>query len=390
VRPDSGPLRLAFVCDEYPPGPHGGIGTCTQVLGRALAAAGHEVRAIGLYPSDYPAPDAEQDHGVSVIRLRQRTGRGMWVTDRHRLWLQIRDWARRGELDLIEVPDWGGPAAGWSALPIPVVARANGSVAFFAAESGAAPPRSVTALLERLSIRRADFWCASSRYTAERTRELFALSTGPGIALFNPVEAPPGDASETARRPGQVVFTGTLAEKKGVLSLAAAWPQVLREVSDARLDLYGKEDRAPDGGPMSAFLMAGLPPEAVPTVRWHGHVSREELRAALETAAVAVFPSLAETYGIAPFEAMAAGCPTIYTRRGPGPELLEHGRDALLVEPSRPEDVAAAIVRVLRDPVLARRLGEEGRRRVRASFSTATLLQENVAFYRDCIRRFAR
>jgi glycosyltransferase involved in cell wall biosynthesis len=125
-------------------------------------------------------------------------------------------------------------------------------------------------------------------------------------------------------------------------------------------------------------------------VRWHGHVSREELRAALETAAVAVFPSLAETYGIAPFEAMAAGCPTIYTRRGPGPELLEHGRDALLVEPSRPEDVAAAIVRVLRDPVLARRLGEEGRRRVRASFSTATLLQENVAFYRDCIRRFAR
>ncbi len=40
--PDA-PLRVGFVCHEYPPGPHGGIGTLVQTLARGLAARGHRV-----------------------------------------------------------------------------------------------------------------------------------------------------------------------------------------------------------------------------------------------------------------------------------------------------------------------------------------------------------
>jgi hypothetical protein len=49
-------LELCFICSEYPPGPHGGIGTMTQVLARALVARGHGVRVIGVYQRDYPGP----------------------------------------------------------------------------------------------------------------------------------------------------------------------------------------------------------------------------------------------------------------------------------------------------------------------------------------------
>ena len=72
-------MNICFVCSEYPPGPHGGIGTMTQVLGRAFARDGHQVRVVGVYPEWYGEPDVEEDHGVQVLRLRERKQPLGWV-----------------------------------------------------------------------------------------------------------------------------------------------------------------------------------------------------------------------------------------------------------------------------------------------------------------------
>ncbi len=57
-------MKICFICGEYPPGPHGGIGTFVQVLARALVAAGHEVRVLGAYGTAYHAANEEVDQGV--------------------------------------------------------------------------------------------------------------------------------------------------------------------------------------------------------------------------------------------------------------------------------------------------------------------------------------
>ena len=97
---------------------------------------------------------------------------------------------------------------------MPVVARLNGSVAYFSAEAGVRVPR-LTATLERWSLRRADAWAAASRYVAERTREVFGLPLAPTTILYNPVELPP-PVPETTRVPGRVVFSGRLIAKKEI------------------------------------------------------------------------------------------------------------------------------------------------------------------------------
>ena len=74
-----------------------------------------------------------------------------------------------------------------------------------------------------------------------------------------------------------------------------------------------------------------------PSVRFHGAVPHPVVLSALASARVAVFPSFAEAFGLAPLEAMAHACPTIFSRRGSGPELICDGRDGLLVDPSNPE-----------------------------------------------------
>jgi glycosyltransferase involved in cell wall biosynthesis len=139
---------------------------------------------------------------------------------------------------------------------------------------------------------------------------------------------------------------------------------------------------------MREYLTSLLPAPIVSSVKFHGHVSREQLEAAFRSAAAAVFPSYAEAFAIAPLEAMAGGCPTIYSIRGSGPEALEDGKEGVLVDPDRPEELASAIIRLLSDRGFAECLGEAGRRRIGQHFSLPAQLLRNVEFYGTCIEEF--
>lgn len=380
-------MKICFVCSDYPPGPHGGIGTMTQLLARALVRAGHRARVVGVYAPSYPAPDRESDEGVEVWRLREPTGRIGWIRARHDLFTLIARWSRAGEIDLVEVPDWQGWAAGWPRLPVPVVARLNGSATYFGAELGS-PVRWHVRQLEQRSLDRSDFWCSASRYTADRTQRVLSHPRPPDAILYNPVELPP-ITSGSERSRDSIVFSGTLTEKKGVISLARAWPLVARAVPRAELQIFGKDGVVSGGGSMRAHLAAllkGQPGEH--RVHFHGHVSRAELLRALGSARAAVFPSYAEAFALAPLEAMAAGCPTIYSTRGSGPELIDDGRDGLLVDPDEPERIADALIRVLEDDSLAWTLGAAGRRRVVENFSVDAAVVRNAEFYARCIESF--
>jgi glycosyltransferase involved in cell wall biosynthesis len=320
-----------------------------------------------------------------VRRLPASGGRAGWLASRLRLIRQVRAWAGRGEVDLVEVPDWEGWAAGWPALTIPVVAHLHGSGTFFASELGR-PVGRVSRSLERRSLARADFVSASSRYVAGRTAELFALRSEPEV-LHNGVEVPPPPPRERAGE--RVAFTGTLTRRKGVLPLLAAWAEVVRDRPAAELHLYGKDARDSAGGSMRAHLEASMPAALRRTVTFHGHVPRAEVQRALATARMAVFPSHAEAFALAPLEAMATACPTITSRAGAGPELAVDGVHAILVDPASPADIAAAILRLFRDRDAAAALGEAGRRRVEERFSLDLAVARREAFAERCCRVFA-
>jgi glycosyltransferase involved in cell wall biosynthesis len=379
-------MKICFVCSEYPPGPHGGIGTMTQVLGRAYVRKGHQVRIVGIYPGSYGAPDVEHDQGVEIWRLRQRKHPLGWIRSRHDLYRKVAEWVRAGSVDVIEVPDYQGWAAGWKRLPAPVVARLHGSLAYFAAELQQ-PIDKTSYWLERSSLRRADYVCSVCRYTAEMTERVFKLPLGSCAVLYNPVETPPSEEG-LLRAGNRVIFSGTLTPKKGIVSLIKSWPLVAAADAGAELHVFGKDGRAPDGSSMRGFLGALLPEYVRPSLHFHGHVSRAKLFEVYRAAGLAVFPSYAEAFAIAPLEAMACGCPTIFSKRGSGPELLTHGREGLLVDPDKPEEIADSILSVLRNPSLARDLGEAGRVRIRKVFSIDRLVEQNVAFYERCAREF--
>jgi glycosyltransferase involved in cell wall biosynthesis len=372
-------VNIVFVCNEYPPAPHGGVGTFTQVAGRALVRAGNAVRVVG-YGED--RPERWFDEGVEVFRLRPPAPDILSMRARLGVYSKVAEWRRTWHADLVEVPDAEGWGAGWPRLPIPMVVRIHGSASYFAAELN----RPVTLQsrlayrLEKSALQRADHWCSVSRYAAEKTREIFGLRPCDAV-LHNPVESFPEPDWER-RNPDAVLFTGTLTEKKGVLSLARAWPSVLRRRPSAVLHVAGK------GGCSMRERMTALMGDAASSVQFHGHTPRETVLEMLQTARVAVFPSYAEAFALAPMEAMATGCPTVYSKRGSGAELMESGRDGILVDPDRPEEIAAAVAAVLADDGLAQRLGRGGWQRVRSGFGLEEWVSKTEDFYRRCIREF--
>ena len=78
-----------------------------------------------------------------------------------------------------------------------------------------------------------------------------------------------------------------------------------------------------------------------------------------------------EGFGLAALEAMAAGLPVVATRVGALPELIEEGESGLLVPRGDAPALGDALLRLLRDGALARRLGEAARGRAEADYSAA-------------------
>jgi glycosyltransferase involved in cell wall biosynthesis len=94
-----------------------------------------------------------------------------------------------------------------------------------------------------------------------------------------------------------------------------------------------------------------------------------------------VMSSITEGLGTSILDAMAASKAVVGTTAGGIPEAVEHGVTGLLVPPHNAAALADAILALLRDPALRRRMGEAGLARVRERFSVDGMVDGTVAVY---------
>ena len=91
--------------------------------------------------------------------------------------------------------------------------------------------------------------------------------------------------------------------------------------------------------------------------------------------------SVTEGLGSSMLDAMACGVPVVGTRAGGIPEAIEHGQSGLLVRPNHADELAAALVDLLKNPALRAQLGAAGRRRVEQEFSVEKMVEGTLAVY---------
>jgi glycosyltransferase involved in cell wall biosynthesis len=102
-----------------------------------------------------------------------------------------------------------------------------------------------------------------------------------------------------------------------------------------------------------------------------------------------VLPSLIEATPMCLLEGMACRVPVVATRVGSVPKIVLPGVTGLLVEPGDQAGLSAALCRLLRDPLLARRLGEQGRAHVARCYSSELSVSAYARLYDRALGRQA-
>ncbi|MBA2701699.1 MAG: glycosyltransferase family 4 protein, partial [Chloroflexi bacterium] len=179
-----------------------------------------------------------------------------------------------------------------------------------------------------------------------------------------------------------VLFVGRHEPRKGLLDLLKAHRILRKAGTDARLLVVGS-------GPQEREARRYVATRGLQGVEFLGRVSDAEKAQLFRTADVYASPATGgESFGIVLLEAMAAGTPIVCSDIHGYKGVVRRGREALLVPPRDPPELARALHRLLRDPGLRDQMSAAGR--VRAEdFSWPRVTAKVEDYYGFVIRRLA-
>jgi glycosyltransferase involved in cell wall biosynthesis len=232
------------------------------------------------------------------------------------------------------------------------------------------------ALIER-AIARGAWIHATSDHVAAELSSTFAIPDErvrriyPGVPATTGGDAAVGQSVAGVDR--YVLFLGTIEPRKNLPVLVRAFDAVAAQDREVSLVVAGTPGWGAD-----AFADACAHAHHRARIRQLGYVSASDRRDLLAGASAVAYPSRYEGFGFPPLEAMAARVPVVATRAGAIPEVV--GDAALLVDPDDVDGLAAALLDVLGDRELRRRLVDRGIERL-AHFSWARMASELIEVY---------
>lgn len=112
---------------------------------------------------------------------------------------------------------------------------------------------------------------------------------------------------------------------------------------------------------------------------------RQDVTALMNMSDVLVLSSLREGLPNVILEALALAKPVVATRAGGIPEIIRDGETGLLVPPEEPEQLAEALLRLLRNPQEGKKLGARGRSVVAREFNVETMTHKIADVYREVL-----
>ena len=183
-----------------------------------------------------------------------------------------------------------------------------------------------------------------------------------------------------------VGYVARLQPDKGVIRLLEAMRSVWQKKPSARLLLAGH--RFKPGSETDQILQAtldSLSSSDRARVTIVEGFSEDDKPSIFEACDVFAMPSIAESFGIVYLEAWLCGKPVIGARIGAVQCVIEDGTDGFLVDPNSPRELTEAILRLIDDPELCRRLGQRGREKTLARFTWSKVTDAVEAIYADAI-----
>jgi glycosyltransferase involved in cell wall biosynthesis len=123
-------------------------------------------------------------------------------------------------------------------------------------------------------------------------------------------------------------------------------------------------------------------------VEFLGHLNHDALAGSLKAAWVQAVPSTwPEPFGMVAIEAMMQGVPVVASAHGGLPEIVDHGVTGFLVPPGDSNQLAQALLRILRHRETAESMGAASYARAFDKFSIEACCDRFVSYYENLIQR---
>lgn len=122
-------------------------------------------------------------------------------------------------------------------------------------------------------------------------------------------------------------------------------------------------------------------------VKFNQNVGEIEIAEFINSIDIFVLSSRAEGMPLSILSAMACGKPVVATRVGGIPETVIDGVCGILVEPEAPEEMASAIMRLIENPELRKKMGDEGKRRYLQNYTPEVVGERWMQIYEGIEKR---
>lgn len=177
-----------------------------------------------------------------------------------------------------------------------------------------------------------------------------------------------------------LLFMGAIAEQKGVRFLLPALLKIKKQFPDVLLRVAG-----------SGNLLEKLKTESInlkleDNVEFLGFINHKEVRSFYLSGSVLLMPSIwHEQFGLVGPEAMACEVPVVGSNIGGIPEWLRHNENGLLVPPQDVNELALAVIKLLKDDSLRKEMGFNGRKYVLKEFGGEKFSNELLKMIKSII-----
>ena len=377
-------MRIGITC--YPT--YGGSGVVATELGIELAALGHEVHFISY---SQPFRLSGRDNGILYHEVSV-SSYPLFEFPPYDLALASRmaEVAEFYQLDLLHV-HYAIPHSVSALLAREMLAARGRRLPFVTTLHGTditlvGQDRSYLPIT-RYAIQESDGVTSISNYLKEKTVEDFGVTRGIEVVpnfvncdVYMPYkdEALRAEARKRLAAPGQSILMhlSNFRPVKRVLDVVKVFARVVREVP-SQLVLVG------DGPERSAAEWLAHDLQIHDKIHFMG--KQERVNELLPLADLMLMPSELESFGLAALEAMACKVPSIATRVGGVPELIDDGVTGLLYPVGAVEDMAAGAVGLLKDRERLEAMREAGRRTAQKRFCSSLVVPHYVKYYEEVL-----
>lgn len=387
-------MKIAFITFEYPPLIIGGAGIYAKNITEKLAELGHEVYVIKPLLDTYEYVDSKNKniilHHIRVKNMRFLKSLSFWLNLRKQFEVIEK---KVGGFDIIH----SNRISGLSLKNVSNIPRVvtphhlaaetlrilkppfKDRITNIGGELGMGP------YFEKKCITHSDKVIAISRYVRESIVRVWGIPYDRIAVIYNGVN--PEEYNFKRKELEDVITKFDITKKtilyvgrindprKNLVALLKAFKLILNKI-DAKLIIAGRGD---------IKRYNHLLPQSENNITVTGYINDITLKKLYSASDVFVLPSKLEGFGLSIVEAMAAGKPVVATSVGAIPEIIENGKNGLLVHPSDIEGLSNAVYTYLEDDKLAKKVGERNFKYVRENFTWKKSAIELERVYKELI-----